>query len=100
LANYLVVSKSQHQHLSWKRYSNYLFARYDRVAEISIEEIERATLHYPLAIVKVEEGCRYTAILGLKPKQNLYVKRGGARAVNDVPASYRANANKRQWVFL
>ncbi|TFH75452.1 peptidase [Gammaproteobacteria bacterium LSUCC0112] len=94
LANYQPVSKTQHQHLKWKRYSNYLFARYDPVAEISLEEIERATLYYPQAFVRAGDGYRYAVILGLEPKQNLYVDRAGAWTVDYVPASYRAHPFK------
>ena len=90
MTNYQAVSKSQHQTNKWKRYSNYLFAANDTVAEISTEEIDRAAILYPLAFIKTDSGFRLAVVLGLEPGKNIFVDRQGMWSVDYVPALYRA----------
>lgn len=90
MTDYQVVSKTRHHALKWKRYSNYLFASSDPVAEIALEEVDRAAIRYPLAFIKTDSGFRLAVVLGLEPGQNLYVDQQGIWSVDYVPAVYRA----------
>mgnify|MGYP003663870421 CR=1 FL=1 len=90
MTDYQVVSKTRHHAQKWKRYTNYLFAGSDPVAEIAFEEVDRAALRYPLAFIKTDSGFRLAVVLGLEPGQNLYVDRQGIWSVDYVPAVYRA----------
>lgn len=105
MPNFQPISKTTHTHLSWKRYSSYLFAAQDAVAPLVMQELPKAAMALPVAFIQQEGQFTPAAVQGLQPGQNLFVAPDGRWIGPYTPAAYRgypfalAHAENQQWVL-
>ena len=94
MPNFQAVAKNTHFHLRWKRYTSYAFAAQDALVPLVAQELSRAALHLPIALVARDaQGTAFApmAVLGLQPNQNLFVAPDGRWLGGYTPAAYRAH---------
>lgn len=84
------LRSSDHATLGWQRFTAYSFAgEYDQVP-ITVAEVQQVALGYPMAFRGSAPDREVVAILGLQPRQNLYVDLDGRWQSRYVPACFRA----------
>lgn len=82
------VTFDKHRNQYWTKRENYLFARSDCVVSIGARELTSAMNSLPTGFVKLNDGFRLVAIVGLQPGRNGLVSQDGKWRTNHVPAVY------------
>lgn len=90
MATILPISKEQHADKRCRTNVGYGFAAQDAVMVLGLQELPRAALAMPIALIKDGDEYMTAAVQGLKPKQNLLVSPEGKWRTNYIPAQYRA----------
>jgi hypothetical protein len=72
-----VISKEEFSAKSWKKAENYSYAKGNLSSDISIGELKRALLNYPIGFVESPIGFQCNALLGVFEDQNLQVSETG-----------------------
>ena len=90
MANYVAVTRSQHQGLRWKRFESYHFAGTDALAPLVVQELPRACMHLPIGFTVQGQAYMPVGLLGLATGHNLLVGADGRWVGGYVPACYRS----------
>lgn len=94
MPKFQAVAKGTHQNLRWKRYTSYTFVAQDTLAPLVAQELVRAALHLPIALVARDaQGTQFApmAVLGVLPGHNLFVAPDGRWLGGYTPAAYRSH---------
>ncbi|MBE0471941.1 MAG: SapC family protein [Methyloprofundus sp.] len=89
MPTYQAITKSDFEHLKWKRFDSYQFTALDAVAPIVVQELAKACMSIPITFIKQDDQFVTAALLGLKPGQNLFVSQEGQWIGSYTPAAYR-----------
>lgn len=89
MPNFQIISKATHADKRWKRHVGYAFTAADTVTPLTADELSRAVLHLPIALMAQGEGFVPVAVQGLAPGKNLFVAPSGQWLAGYVPAAYR-----------
>lgn len=89
MPKYQAVSKSTHANLRWQRYGSYTFAAHDTVAPLVVQELPKACMTLPVALIQQDGKFTPVAVQGLQSGQNLFVAPDGRWIGPYTPAEYR-----------
>lgn len=89
MPQYVAISRQRHADKGWKRYASYAFAAGDAVAPLVLQELPRALMHFPIALIRSQNDWLPAAVQGLVAGQNLFVAPDGGWLGGYVPAVYR-----------
>lgn len=90
MANWSVISKTEHLNAGWTRYSDYGYAQQDATVPVVGAEITHLLPYYAMGFVKTQQGYQLVAILSLQADVNLYVNQQGQWLAPYVPSFYRS----------
>lgn len=85
----LPLTLSQFSGKRFLRPSSYTFAAKDTIAALVAQELPKAAISLPIGFVAAGEGFAPVAVLGLQPRQNLFVSFDGRWLGGYIPAIYR-----------
>lgn len=85
------LSARRHGSLRWRRARSYAFAEGRAVVPVVASELPRAAGSFPLAFTPRGEGFTLSAVLGIEPEHNLYVRPDGRWRGSYVPAYLRGH---------
>lgn len=83
------ISRDRHAARRWHRIPHYRFAAGEVVVPVVLEELPRAALCLPLALIRQGSGYQLVAVTGLRPGQNAFVTPEGKWLAPYVPAVLR-----------
>ncbi|MEA1050406.1 SapC family protein [Lamprobacter modestohalophilus] len=83
------ITLSRHRDWRWRRYSDYRFAEADALAPLVAQELTKAAMSLPIALVAQERRYSPVAVQALQPGRNLFVGLDGRWLGGYVPAAYR-----------
>lgn len=89
MPDYHPVTREAYTDKFWQRYTNYRFAAEDAVAPLVQQELARAALTLPIALMKQGDEFCPVAVQGLEPGKNLLVDNQGRWLARYIPACYR-----------
>lgn len=89
MSSLYAVSWSEHSNKRWVKPSSYAFAARDHMAHVSLHEISRAMMQFPIAFIRNESGYLPVVLQGFAAGQNLAVSEQGQWLAEYIPASYR-----------
>ncbi len=89
MANYVHIDTRIHAGARWKRPSSYAFASGDSIVPLTIQELSRAVMAFPIAFSRLENGFQPVAMLGFESGSNLFVAHDGSWKGSYVPAMLR-----------
>jgi hypothetical protein len=83
MANFQPLNKNHHQALKVKLDPSYAHTAKSHIAPISVFELPQVQAEYPIVFIKDAETGRFhlVALLGLRPQENLFHKKGGWHAL-------------------
>ena len=91
MSNIKPLLKSEHSDSKWRRYANYLHAKSDAVAPITVQEMVKASKVLPLCFIRTGEDAFVPAVIqSLVGGTNLLVAPDGRWMAPYVPACYRS----------
>lgn len=85
------LSKEVHAGKQWIRDAGHAWASSDSVVPLGAQEMPRATLIYPLALLGVEDNYVPVAVVGLGRNKNLFVAPDGRWIGGYMPMIYQAH---------
>lgn len=82
MANFQPLNKNQHQALKIESDPSYAHSAQSHIVPVSVFELPQVQAEYPIVFIKDAETGRFhlVALLGLRPQENLYHKKGGWNA--------------------
>lgn len=86
---YKAITKTDFEHLKWKRYDSFQFAAFDAVAPLVVQELAKACMSLPITFIKQEDQYITAVLQGLQQDQNLCVAPDGRWIGTYTPALYR-----------
>lgn len=90
MKRYVPISKDKHRNLRWKRFDNYQFASMSSIAPLTMAELHKAILTYPLAFVKGADSFQLVAVLSLSPNSNIFINENGHWIGGYIPSYFRS----------
>lgn len=95
MPTWTAISKTDHQHTGWTRFTSYQHARNDVLAAVVVAEITQLLPHYALAFSKTnpdlqDSSYQLVALLSLQAGLNLYLDESNQWQAPYVPARYRS----------
>ena len=91
MTNYVPISTEVHRDKRWVRHTNLLFAKSETVAPLFVNELAAALQAMPLAFIKQEAGFSLVVVMGIRPRENLFVSGSGSWMAPYVPTIYRSS---------
>lgn len=89
MPDYQAITKTDFTDKNWQRCPNFLFVAGDAVCPLTAMELPKAMMYMPTCFIPADEGYALTALLGLRPGENLYVNPKGQWLGKYIPAAYR-----------
>ena len=89
MANYVHIDTKIHAGARWKRPSSYAFASGESIVPLTVHELSRAVMAFPIAFSRLDQGFQPVAMLGLESGSNLFVAHDGGWKGSYVPAMLR-----------
>ena len=89
MPNYQPITQTDYTALRYKRTDNFLYASFDAVAPLVLQELPKACMSLPIAFIQQGEDFVPAAVQGLQAGQNCFVTADGRWIGPYVPAIYR-----------
>lgn len=83
------LSKSNFSNKYWQKPNCFLFAGSTNCCRLTISEVSKALMSYPIGFVQTDSDIAMVAILGLEDNRNVFVTTEGNWLVSYVPAEFR-----------
>ena len=90
MPTYHAISRDRHASKHWNRYTNYRFAAADSVVPLVAAELPLAVMSLPIAFSAQSDGYVPVAVLGLQPRNNVFVAPDWRWAGQYIPAAFRS----------
>jgi hypothetical protein len=89
MSNLTAISKENHAHKSWTRFTSYQFAAKDNLVPLVAAEIAQSVLNFPMGFIKQQDRFVLVGMLSIIPGQNMFVGPDGRWLGGYVPAAFR-----------
>lgn len=90
MATYEAVSRERHKGRSWHRLKRFKIFSEERTAPLVAAEFPKAAVVFPIAWVKNADVYEPVALLGLEPRENLFVDAAGKWSGGYMPVHFRS----------
>lgn len=90
MPRYIPISREQHAHCGWQRFTDYRFAAHESVVPIVAAELDYVLTSMPIAFIEEDAKFVPVAVLGLQPRTNLFVNPQGQWLGGYAPSAFRA----------